>query len=315
MTKARILFMGTPDFAVESLQKLVQQGYDILVVTQPDKPAGRKRTLTPPPVKEAALSFGLPVMQPVKVRDNEVLNQIAVFKPDVLVTAAYGQLLPQRLLDIPQVGPLNVHASLLPRWRGAAPIHRAILSGDAETGVSIMEMVKALDAGPVIAVEKTPIYLTDTVGTLHDRLAKIGADLLVRLLPDYMSGSMKAIPQNEDGVTYAERIVRADEFIDFNGTTMQVFNHVRGLSPWPGAVVKFKDSLLKIWAAKPFDDKVETESGTASQLDDSTVIVQCADGRLQLLELQPAGKRKMTASEWMRGIQEMPIRLESARSE
>jgi methionyl-tRNA formyltransferase len=315
MTKARILFMGTPDFAVESLQKLVQQRYDILVVTQPDKPAGRKKTLTPPPVKEAALSLGLPVMQPVKVRDNDALNQIAAFKPDVLVTAAYGQLLPQKLLDIPRVGPLNVHASLLPRWRGAAPIHRAILSGDAETGVSIMEMVKALDAGPVIGMEKTPIHLTDTVGTLHDRLAKIGADLLVRLLPDYMSGSMKAIPQTEDGVTYAERIVRADEFIDFKGTTMQVYNHVRGLSPWPGAVVKFKDSLLKIWAAKPFDNKIETESGATSQLDDSTVIVQCADGRLQLLELQPAGKRKMTASEWMRGIQEMPIRLESARSE
>jgi methionyl-tRNA formyltransferase len=315
MTKARILFMGTPDFAVESLRKLVQNGYELLVVTQPDKPAGRKRMLTPPPVKEAATLLGLPFMQPVKVRDEQALVQIAAFEPDVLVTAAYGQLLPQKLLDIPRIGPLNVHASLLPRWRGAAPIHRAILSGDKETGVSIMGMVKALDAGPVFGMEKTPIFPSDTVGTLHDRLAKRGAELLIRLLPDYMDGNLQGTPQNETGITYAERIVRDDEFLDFAKPAAEVFNQIRGLSPWPGAVAKYKDSLIKIWEAKPFDDNVDAEPGVTIELEDARVIVQCSDGRLWLTELQPASKRKMTASDWVRGLPGMPIRLESARTE
>ena len=314
MKKPRIVFMGTPEFAVVTLRRLVQTGYDILVITQPDKPTGRKQTLTPPPVKVEGIAHNLTILQPVKVRDNVVIEQIAGFKPDVLVTAAFGQLLPQKLLDVPRVGALNVHASLLPRWRGAAPIHRAILAGDKETGVTIMEMVKALDAGPIVGMEKTPILQTDTVGTLHDRLAQIGADLLIHLLPDYLDGKIETKAQPESGVTYAERIVRDDEFVDFSKPVDQVYNHIRGLSPWPGVVCKFGSTFIKIWNAAPFDSEETAQYGAVIG-DHSGVLVQCGKGRLQLLTVQPAGKRKMAAEDWVRGLQEMPFRLESAYTE
>lgn len=311
----RVLFMGTPDFAVPSLNRLVQAGYQLLVITQPDRPVGRKKTLSPPPVKKAALEHGLTVLQPAKVRTDEVLEQLQLFQPDVLITAAYGQLLPERLLQIPKVGCLNVHASLLPRWRGAAPIHRALMAGDAETGITLMEMRLALDAGPIVASAKTPIHLEDNVGTLHDRLAELGASVLFDVLPDYLAGRRTGQEQPEEGVTYAQRILRADELLTWQRPLQTVHNHIRGLSPWPGAVTGYEGQALKIWAAHPYDEKYVVKPGVVEKMEDGKIVVQCTDGRLELLTVQPAGKRKMSAAEWFRGVLQNQIQLESVLPE
>lgn len=309
--QARLVFMGTPDFAVPSLERLAEEGYQILVVTQPDKPVGRKRELTPPPVKRAALTLGLPVLQPERVRRPEALEPLRAFEPDVLVTAAYGQLLPQTLLDIPRVGCVNVHASLLPRWRGAAPIQRAILAGDSVTGVTLMEMVLELDAGPMLAATEVPILDSDDLGTLHDKLASAGANLLAKLLPDYLAGRVTPKPQPEQGITYAERIVRRDEWIDWNEPAVQTWRRIRALSPWPGASTVADGKPLKIWRAVLADRLPELAPGTVRTPGDR-VLVACADGALELLEVQPAGKRRMPASDWARGLQRQEVRLERA---
>jgi methionyl-tRNA formyltransferase len=310
-TPARVIFMGTPDFAVPSLQALATGPFEIVgVVTQPDRPQGRKRILAPPPVKQAAEALGLPVFQPEKVRAEASLKQLAALRPDVLVTAAYGQILPQKLLDIPRVGCINVHASLLPRWRGAAPIHRAILAGDTETGVTLMEMVAALDAGPVLGAVRVPILPEDNVGTLHDRLAQAGAALLRELLPAYLRGEIQPTPQPKDGVTYADRILRKDEWLDWSQSVRTVFNHIRGLSPWPGAATRWRDGDLKVWAAAlpastaaeaglpPASDAVQP--GCAVMRKDG-VFVRCGDGWVELREVQPSGRRRMSAADWFRG--------------
>jgi methionyl-tRNA formyltransferase len=308
----RVIFMGTPDFAVPSLRALTAdpQIEVVAVITQPDRQVGRKRVMTPPPVKVTAQELGLMVMQPEKVRTEASLAGIAGLTPDVLVTAAYGQLLPQRLLDIPRVGCLNVHASLLPRWRGAAPIHRALMAGDAETGVTIMGMVLALDAGPIIAVRSTPIRSSDDVATLHERLAKLGAEALLEVLPAYVVGGASSIPQTEVGVTYAERIRREDEFLDWTQTVQQVDWRVRGLTPWPGACTSLDDSLLKIWAGNIAEVILdECEPATVREFPGVGVCVRCADGWYQLREVQPGGKRKMAATEWFRGISTNEVRF------
>lgn len=311
MQVPKVVFMGTPDFAVPILRALVEHSYDIrAVVTQPDKPAGRKRTLTPPPVKVEAERLDLPVWQPKKVREDDVLQAIADLHPDVMITAAYGQLLPQRLLDLPTIGCINVHASLLPRWRGAAPIHRALLNGDKRTGVTLMEMVLELDAGPILSMQELRITLEDNVGTLHDKLAALGAQLLVSFLPDYVNGNIKAKPQPVDGITYANRILSGDEEVDFRNSSEQVHNHVRGLSPWPGARTTWNGQRLKLWQTKQVstkealvDEAPLNTPGTAYRTTDGRVMVQCADGPLQLVRVQPAGKKAMNAGDWFRGVQ------------
>ncbi len=310
MKGTRIVFMGTPDFAIPSLNALIQAQYEVLVVTQPDRPVGRKQIVTPPPVKTAAKTAGLQVLQPDKVRDEQVIRELSDFGPDLIVTAAFGQLLPKKLLEVPRVGALNVHASLLPKWRGAAPIHRALLAGDAQTGVTIMEMVRALDAGPIVGMEKTAILDSDDVGTMHSRLAAIGATLLLRLLPDYLNGNLPAIRQEEACATYAERIVRTDEFIDLSQPVRLVFNHIRGLSPWPGVTMMVGTNRLKIWTSALFDDVVTGPVGLVTHHMNGAVLVQCGTGHLELQIVQPAGKRKMTAVEWLRGLGNAPIRLE-----
>lgn len=311
----RIIFMGTPDFAVPSLRALHAdpQVEVVAVITQPDRQVGRKRVMTPPPVKVVAQELGLRIMQPEKVRTEASLAEIAALAPDVLVTAAYGQLLPQRLLDIPRVGCLNVHASLLPRWRGAAPIHRALMAGDEETGVTIMGMVLALDAGPVLTVRSTPIRVNDNVATLHERLATLGAEALLDVLPAYVMGSAASTAQNEEEVTYAERIRREDEFLDWTQTVQQVDWHVRGLTPWPGACTSLNDSLLKIWAGNFVEGLRDAcEPATVRDFPGVGVCVRCADGWYQLQEVQPSGKRKMAASEWFRGISTDAVRFSEA---
>jgi methionyl-tRNA formyltransferase len=309
---ARVVFMGTPEFAVPSLRALVSHGYEVVsVITQPDKPVGRKQVLTPSPVKLAALELGLPVFQPERVRRAPALEYIRSLEPDVCVTAAYGQILPQALLDIPRVGCLNVHASLLPRWRGAAPIHRAIMAGDAETGITIMEMVLELDAGPIVGMKRIPIEMTDNVGTLHDKLARLGAELLLEVLPGYLDGTIVPQAQPVEGVTYADRIGREDEFIDWNKPAVAVYNHIRGLSPWPGATSLSGNTQIKVWDAALALSSLSLPGSSPGdvQVKDGKVFVRCHDGWIELLTVQPAGKRKMGAGDWMRGQQSKPTRL------
>lgn len=305
----RAIFMGTPDFAVPTLEVLVELGFDVLVVTQPDKKVGRKREWTAPPVKAAAKRQGLSVLQPEKIRDSEALSTLFSFQPDILVTAAYGQLLPKSLLDLPTKGAVNIHASLLPRWRGAAPIHRAILAGDRETGVTLMEMVPALDAGPMIASRSLIILDTDDVGTLHDKLANLGAELARDVLPRYLAGEVKATAQPEDGVTYAAKIERADEFVNWNRASIAVSRHIRGLSPWPGASTKLGDGLsLKVWSAVTAGAPFAFQPGEVKKVGND-ILVGAQDGVLALGIVQPSGRRRMQATDWFSGLHQSSVQF------
>lgn len=311
----RVLMMGTPEFAVPVLESLLQAGYQVVgVFTQPDRPVGRRRVLTPPPLKVAAQNWGLPVFQPVSLRQEGALQEVRELRPDLAVTAAYGQLLPQRFLDIPTHGCLNVHGSLLPRWRGAAPIQRALMAGDNETGITIMKTVLALDAGPVLGNVAVEIASDETYQTLHDKLAQAGSQLLVNLIPSYVSGQLEPKAQQEAGVTYAERILRADELIDFSQSVQTVYNHLRALTPVPGGTASFQGQPMKLWS----DGPSSLRSGEAGQIGEAKIVangetmVRCADGWLRLTEVQPAGKRRMLAADWVRGQKGQTV-LETVR--
>ncbi|MBA4602390.1 methionyl-tRNA formyltransferase [Thermoactinomyces sp. AMNI-1] len=298
--------MGTPDFAVPSLRALLEQTERVEVigaVTQPDRPKGRKKELTPPPVKVEALKHGLPVFQPLKLRSKEATRQILELNPDLIVTAAYGQILPEAVLKTPAYGCINVHASLLPKYRGGAPIHHAIINGEKETGVTIMYMVKALDAGDMLLKRAIPITSQDDVGTMHDKLAKLGAECLREVLPGLLDGTIKAIPQDESQVTFAPNITREDEKMDWSRSARQLEWQVRGLCPWPGAFTIWKDKPFKVWKAVCEEKEVDREPGTVIKLDTKGIAVATGKGILWLTEVQPAGKRRMTAGQFVNGRQ------------
>lgn len=313
--RPRVVMMGTPDFAIPTLEALATSTAVELVgvVTQPNRAVGRKRVLTSPPVKEVAAQYSVPVFQPERVRAAQALETLAALQPDVFVTAAYGQILPQRLLDMATHGCLNVHASLLPRWRGAAPIHRALLAGDTVTGVTIMQTVRALDAGPILGTAQRKIALDEDMGRLHDDLAVLGAGLLLDLLPGYLAGDIRPLPQPQAGVTYAERIVRDDEWIDWSKPALEVHNRIRGLSPWPGATTFLGDQSVKIWSSEPpseagmygHDMNLQPTHiaipGTVTVSKSGEMYVCCGDRWLCLRKIQPAGRRTMSATEWVRG--------------
>ncbi|CAM3352629.1 methionyl-tRNA formyltransferase [Marinicrinis lubricantis] len=309
MTKqmaANILFMGTPDFAVPCLEALLHEGYSIkAVVTQPDRPKGRKKVLTPPPVKEVALKHGLPVLQPEKVK--HALDEIAALEPDLIVTAAYGQILPKALLDLPRLGAINVHASLLPKYRGAAPIQYAIMNGDSVTGVTIMYMEEGLDTGDMISKVEIPIGREDDAGTMFDVLSHAGAKLLMDTLPGLLSGSLQAEPQNDEEATYAKTIKREDERIDWTRTSNEIYNHVRALSPWPGAFTTWNGEVFKIWSADDPEkttaagDDTKSAPGTVLQAAEGILTVRTGDGALRLKEIQPAGKKRMNVESFLTG--------------
>ena len=310
--KPRVVFMGTPDLARTVLQSLAEDGrWDLaLVVAQPDKPVGRGLQLQAPPVKQEALARGLPVLQPLKARDPEFLAHLRTLAPDVIVVAAYGQLLPPALLEIPRRGCLNIHTSLLPRWRGAAPIQWALLEGDAETGVSLMLMNAGLDTGDVIAVDRTPISTSDTGQTLHDRLALLGGKLLERTLADWLEGRLTATPQPADGVTYARKLSKEDGRLVWSAPAETLARKVRALDPWPGAFTTFLPAsettpgaapqLLKVWAAAPVDDAASP--GIPGQIlrADSQLLVATGSGALRLDVLQREGKKRMPAADFLR---------------
>jgi methionyl-tRNA formyltransferase len=301
-----IIFMGTPEFAVPCLRKLVEHGYKIVgVVTQPDRPVGRKRTLTPPPVKVEAERHGIPVLQPEKLRDPDALKQVTSLQPDLIVTAAYGQILPESLLCVPTHGCINVHASLLPKYRGGAPIHRSIIEGEKETGVTIMYMVKALDAGDMISKVVVPIEIEDTIGTLHDKLSEAGSDLLIQTLPDLLSGKITAAPQDHEKATYAPNLSREDERIDWSQHSLSIYNRIRGLNPWPVAFTTLNGEVMKIWKAEVPSSESKSIGknlpGTVVEIDSEGIVVATGDGTISLQEIQPAGKKRMPVSDYVRG--------------
>lgn len=301
MTK--IIFMGTPEFSVGVLTMLHSEGYDILaVVTQPDRPVGRKRVLTPPPVKEEAVRLGLPVIQPEKLKGSAELQEILELKPDLIVTAAFGQLLPNELLEAPKLGCINVHASLLPNYRGGAPIHQAVMDGQNETGVTIMYMAEKLDAGDIISQIVTPIEETDDTGTMFTKLSVAGTTLLKETLPSIIDGTNERTVQDETKVTFARNISREQERIDWTSSARSIYNQVRGLHPWPVAYTKFAGDQVKIWWTQVEDQLSDATPGEIIGLEKDRIIVQTGEGTLAITDLQPAGKKRMTATVFLNGI-------------
>ncbi|WP_313891313.1 methionyl-tRNA formyltransferase [Psychrobacillus sp.] len=299
-----IIFMGTPAFSAPILGMLVEEGYNVLaVVTQPDRPVGRKKVLTPPPVKEEALTLNLPVIQPTKLKGSEELQQIIDLQPDLIVTAAFGQILPKELLEVPELGCINVHASLLPAYRGGAPIHQSIIDGQDKTGVSIMYMEEKLDAGDIISQSEISIEHTDDTGLLFDKLSKVGSDLLKATLPSIISKTNNRIVQDESLVTYAKNISREQERIDWNKTAFQIHNQIRGLHPWPVAYTSLEEQAVKIWKADTIQENAKELPGTVIKISSDYFVIQTGfEEAIRVNELQPAGKKKMSAEDYLRGV-------------
>jgi methionyl-tRNA formyltransferase len=298
--------MGTPDFAVPSLRLLLEEKDQVEVigvVTQPDRPKGRKKVLTPPLVKVEAIKHDLPVFQPQKLRSEEAIRQVLELQPDLIVTAAYGQILPEPVLNAPKYGCINVHASLLPKYRGGAPIHHAIINGEKETGVTIMYMVKALDAGDMLLQRAIPITSGDNVGTMHDKLANLGAELLKEVLPSILDGTVQAVPQDDEQATFAPNITREDEKIDWERTAQELDCQIRGLCPWPVAYTLWKGKPFKIWKASVVNEETQGEPGTVIRLDADGIVVATGKGLLRLTEVQPSGKKPMPARQFINGRQ------------
>ncbi len=301
----KVLFMGTPEFAARSLQALLDAGYPVVgVVTQPDKPVGRGKKVRYSPVKELALRHDLPLFQPRRVRRPEVIEQLKALQPDITVVVAFGQILSKEALEISPLGSINVHGSLLPRWRGAAPIHRAVMAGDTETGVTTMWMDEGMDTGDMCLKATIPIGPEDTAGTIHDKLAKLGADLLVETLRQIEAGTAPRIPQPEEGVTYAVKLEREDERIDWSRPTRAIVNQIRGLNPWPVAYTEGPKGSLKIWKAAPYQPEtpVEAEPGTVVAIvRRQGFVVATGDGFVLVQEVQPPGKGRMDAQSYVNG--------------
>lgn len=294
-----VVFMGSPDFALPSLQVLAEAYNVVGVVTQPDRPAGRGRQLTPPPVKTLAISLGIPVIQPARLKDSQAMEQLHTWNPDVIVVAAFGQILRPAVLDLPSYGCVNVHASLLPRWRGAAPIQAAILAGDDQTGITIMRMDAGLDTGPVLSQQATPITPADTAGTLSYRLADMGSSLLIETLPGYLSGAITPQPQEEALATYAPKLDKSAGELDFNLSAAQLVRAVRAYNPWPGAYLYWRKQRLIIYTAHA----AAVNGGQAGEhtTHEGFPAVVTGDGLLVLDLLQPAGKPKMSGDDFLRG--------------
>jgi methionyl-tRNA formyltransferase len=299
-----IVFMGTPEFAVPTLEALAEAQQVVGVVTQPDRPAGRGRELRLSPVKQAALARDLPLFQPQTLRTPEALKQLEDWKPDVIVVAAFGQILRQNVLDLPPYGCLNVHASLLPRWRGAAPIARAILEGDTETGVTIMKMDAGLDTGPILAQREEPIHPNDTAGTLSERLARLGADLLIETLPAYLSGNLVPQPQPQKGATCAAQLRKEDGLLDWSHPAVELDRQARAFTPWPGAFTTLRGQRLKVLKATPLPDwQGDGPPGTIVALADGCAVTT-GRGALRLEQVQLAGKRPMDIEAFLCGQRE-----------
>lgn len=311
MSSLRVIFMGSAGLACASLLALVDsESCDVIsVVSQPDKRKGRDMRSQPTPVGELSEKLGIETHKPGRARDTEFIETVRQLRPDLMVVVAYGQILPQELLDIPKLGCLNVHTSILPKYRGAAPIQWAIIDGETETGVTIMKMDSGLDTGDVVSEARTPISAQDNGQSLHDRLAVMGADLLVKTIPGFVDGSIVPRPQPSEGSTYARKILKKDGLINWSRSAREISNQIRGFNPWPGAFTSLSDDkkskLLKIWRVEVVDE-CSADAGEVAETDGSSLLIGCGKGALRILELQKEGSRRMSAGEFLMGVSLAP---------
>ena len=298
MTK--IVFMGTPDFSVPVLKGLIENYNVVGVVTQPDKEVGRKKELTFSPIKKVAVENNIKVIQPIKIRNE--YQEVLDLEPDIIVTCAYGQIIPKEILDYPKYGCINVHASLLPKYRGGAPIHRAILNGETKTGITIMYMDVGMDTGDIISVKETPITENMTVGELHDTLSAMGRELLLETLPSILEGTNKRIKQNDEEATFGYIIKREDEVVDFNNTTKNVHNKIRGLSPFPSSYAVLDGKIIKFYSSEIGNSNKNGNPGEIINIYKDSIGVKTTDGEVLIKEIKPEGKNKMPVSSYLNGI-------------
>jgi methionyl-tRNA formyltransferase len=305
----KIVFAGTPDFAVPTLQALLDSEHQICgVYTQPDRPAGRGRKLTASPVKALAVSANLPVFQPENFKQAGALEQLAALEPDLIVVIAYGLILPQAVLDIPKFGSINVHGSLLPRWRGAAPIHRAVMAGDDKTGITIMKVVKKLDAGDMLYKIECPINADSTSSELHDQLAEIGAQGLIQVVNQIEQGTLIAEPQDEALVTYAHKLEKNEAMLDWQKSAQELDRQVRGLNAWPVAQTLYKGEVLRVWRSEVIDGESDLPAGTIS-CQQHALDVATGNGILRLLEVQLPGGKRIAGKDFLNAHQADNLRL------
>ncbi|WP_026492951.1 methionyl-tRNA formyltransferase [Butyrivibrio sp. XPD2002] len=298
----KIVYMGTPDFSVPPLEKMLEAGHEIVaVVTQPDKPKGRSGEPAPSPVKECALGHGLKILQPKKIREPEVVSELKTLGADIFVVAAFGQILSQEVLDIPKFGCVNIHASLLPKYRGAAPIQMCILNGDKTTGVTIMQMNAGMDTGDILITKEIPIEEDDTAGTLFDKLMYLGADLIVEALPKIENGELTPTPQNDAEATKCGKISKDMGCINWSDSAEKISYLVRGMNPWPSAFTKLNGKMLKIWKAKKVAGEATGDAGTVAAISKESFTVNTGEGLLEITELQLEGKKRMATSAFLVG--------------
>ncbi len=298
----KIVFMGTPDFALASLDKLIDGGYEIAaVVTQPDRPKGRGKKLTPPPVKERALGAGLRVLQPERVKDSGFIEALKELSPDIIIVVAYGQILPEEIINLPAMGCINVHASLLPKYRGAAPINWCIINGESRTGVTTMYMDKGMDTGDILLQRETEIGEDETAGELHDRLAVLGADLLLETLEGIQRKEVERKVQDHSAATYAPQLVRENGRVDWNLDAKSIYNIIRGTNPWPGCYTVYKGERMKLWEAKVLERKSSGIAGKVLEAGHGGMLVQAGSGTLLVTMIQMPSSRVMTVDEYLRG--------------
>lgn len=295
--------MGTPEFAVPCLEMIVKEGYIVpAVITQPDRPKGRGQRLAFSPIKEAALKYEIPVLQPQKLKDDKFQDELVKLQPDMIVVVAYGQLLPKRILELPSLGCINVHASLLPSYRGAAPIHWSVINGDTTTGVTTMFMDVGMDTGDMILKAEISIEQDETTGVVHDKLKDLGANVLQDTMERIVNGQILRIPQQAEEATYAPLLTRELEKINWNSSATQIHNLIRGLNPWPGAYCSYKERSLKIWKSRVCNGlKTVMNPGQIHSISNDGFIVATSNGFIEILEVQPESKRKMTAKEYSIG--------------
>lgn len=299
----KIVFMGTPDFAVGALEALIRAGHEITaVVTQPDKAKGRSGKLMPPPVKECALQHGIPVMQPVKIKTPEAIAELKQYPADIYIVAAFGQILSQEILDMPKYGCLNIHASLLPKYRGASPIQHVIIDGERETGVTIMQMNAGLDTGDMLYRKTLAIADDDTFETLHDKLMILGGEAIAEALPLLEVGKLVPEKQDDDLSCYAPLIKKEMGHLDFSQNVYALDHLIRGVTPWPSAYTFYKGKQMKIWRALPMETAHETALGTVMQVEKDSFCIACEGGALKVTELQLEGKKRMSAHDFLLGV-------------
>lgn len=305
----RIVFAGTPDFAVPALDALADWHLPLAVYTQPDRPAGRGRELTPSPVKLRAQHWQIQVRQPASLDNSMAAAALAELRPDVMVVAAYGLILPRAILAVPRIGCINIHASLLPRWRGAAPVQRAIMAGDSRTGISIMQMAEGLDTGDVLLQKETIIADDDTGGSLHNRLAALGAEALLEVLPAVLAGEIQGVPQDDSPATYAQKLKKEEAMLDWMRPAGELALQVRAMNPWPVCECLFEERRLRVWQARAVDEKHNARPGDITAADASGIKVACGEGQLLMMQVQLPGRRRVSAREFLNARTVKGVRL------